>query len=304
MQVSSVSNSLYTQNTNSNKNKRVQQGNGEYLHKAVRYGSSDKIIEFTDKDSNTKIQFYSDESMEKSLQRKFGIDYKDDGQIVKATGDFENYLQKMWSFNVNDSNTKDINTDGYLDLEEASNSKRIVNIEFDNFTKELKLELSSTRETSSSREEALEKVKNYFKDNGLFNNRISVDEDFNKLLKVDKNLDANIEDMEILADLPPHQLMEYEGLNISEKKELYILTKNWKKKKKEEDGNLNLSEKNSVTLMSSFDYLDKLLNSDNLNKESNDIKTKDLNKVKENLKSLSNYVNTQADNAKIFSLKV
>jgi len=294
MQVSSISNNLYIQN----KKQKVQQGNGEYLHKAIKYSGADKIIEFTDKDSGRKVQFYSDDAIEKSFQRKFGLDYKNDGKIVKATGDFENYLQKMWSFNVNDTNTKDVDGDGYLGIKEVADSKRIVDIKsYNDTTKELKLDVSSTRETSSSEEEALEKVKRYFKDNGVTNNKITVDEDFNRQFYVDTNLDGNIEDIEILADMPPQKLMEYKDLSISEKKELYVLTKNWKKKKDEEEGKLNFSENNSVALQSNFDYLDRLLSS-------NKIDNQDFNKLKNNLNVLDKYVNTQADNAKIFSLKV
>jgi len=294
MQVSSISNNLYIQN----KKQKVQQGNGEYLHKAIKYSGADKIIEFTDKDSGRKVQFYSDDAIEKSFQRKFGLDYKDDGKIVKATGDFESYLQKMWSFNVNDTNTKDVDGDGYLGINEVADSKRIVDIKsYNDTTKELKLDVSSTRETSSSEEEALEKVKRYFKDNGVTNNKITVDEDFNRQFYVDTNLDGNIEDIEILADMPPQKLMEYKDLSISEKKELYVLTKNWKKKKDEEEGKLNFSENNSVALQSNFDYLDRLLSS-------NKIDNQDFNKLKNNLNVLDKYVNTQADNAKIFSLKV
>ena len=294
MQVSSISNNLYIQN----KKQKVQQGNGEYLHKAIKYSGADKIIEFTDKDSGRKVQFYSDDAIEKSFQRKFGLDYKDDGKIVKATGDFESYLQKMWSFNVNDTNTKDVDGDGYLGIKEVADSKRIVDIKsYNDTTKELKLDVSSTRETSSSEEEALEKVKRYFKDNRVTNNKITVDEDFNRQFYVDTNLDGNIEDIEILADMPPQKLMEYKDLSISEKKELYVLTKNWKKKKDEEEGKLNFSENNSVALQSNFDYLDRLLSS-------NKIDNQDFNKLKNNLNVLDKYVNTQADNAKIFSLKV
>jgi len=294
MQVSSISNNLYIQN----KKQKVQQGNGEYLHKAIKYSGADKIIEFTDKDSGRKVQFYSDDAIEKSFQRKFGLDYKDDAKIVKATGDFESYLQKMWSFNVNDTNTKDVDGDGYLGIKEVADSKRIVDIKsYNDTTKELKLDVSSTRETSSSEEEALEKVKRYFKDNGVTNNKITVDEDFNRQFYVDTNLDGNIEDIEILADMPPQKLMEYKDLSISEKKELYVLTKNWKKKKDEEEGKLNFSENNSVALQSNFDYLDRLLSS-------NKIDNQDFNKLKNNLNVLDKYVNTQADNAKIFSLKV
>ncbi len=139
MQVPSTSNSLY-----------IQQGNGEYMHQAVKFGGADKIIEFTDKDSGRKIQFYSDDAMEKSLQRKFGVTFSDDTSIVKATGSFEKYLQDMWEFQINDSNTKDTNNDGYLDVKEMSYSERNVDIEFNKITKDIKLDILSFREISSS----------------------------------------------------------------------------------------------------------------------------------------------------------
>ena len=132
MQASSTSNSLY-----------IQQGNGEYIHQAVRFGGADKIIEFKDKENGKLVQFYADNPTEKSLQKKFGVAFSDDNSIVKATGSFEKYLQDMWSFQINDSNTKDTNNDGYLDVKEMSNTERNVDVdvEFNKITKDIKLDV-------------------------------------------------------------------------------------------------------------------------------------------------------------------
>ena len=301
MQISSVSNSIYT----TNKNQRVQQGNGEYLHKAVRYSGADKIIEFNDKDSGRKIQFYSDDSIEKSFQRKFGSDYKDNGDIVKASGEFENYLQKMWSFNVKENNTVDNNNDGYIDINEFSDAKRVKNIDFNQNTKELSVNLSSFRDSYATEEKALEAVEKYFDERNISGNKISVDENFTALLYVDDNLDANIEDMEILADMHPQKLMEYKGLSIGEKKELFSMIDEWKKKRDEENGITDDSNNNIKNLKSHFSFSDKFLGDNNEKNIQNEKFSQDkVMKIKETLTILDKYVNTQADNAKIFSLKV
>lgn len=296
LQVSSTSNSFYSHN-----NIKIQQGNAEYLHQAVKFSDAYEIIEFSDADTGRTVQFYADHDVSRALNTKFRINTSN-SNIIKATGSLENYLQKMWSSYRDDYNVKDINSDGYLNIKEVANSRRVVDIDYNSQTKEFTLNELSFNDISSSEEQALESVKEYFKENGFLSNRISVDQDFNNFLYTDRNLDANIEDIEILADAPPEKLREYEGLTIPQKADFYTMIKAWKKKKEEEEGNLNLSEKNSVSLNTSFDYIDKLLNSDNINEEPN--KIKELNKVRENLKSLSNYINTQADNAKIFSLKV
>lgn len=196
MQVSSTSNNLY-----------IQHGNGEYLHKAVRYAGADKIIEFTDKESGRKVQFYSDDSMQKSLQRKFGVAFSDDNSIVKATGNFEKYLQKMWEFNTKENSTVDNNNDGYLDISEFANAKRIKNIDFDEVSQKVSITLSSFRDKYTTEEQALDAVKKYWDIRGISGDKFSVDENFTALLYVDTNFDANIEDIEILASMPAEELI-------------------------------------------------------------------------------------------------
>ncbi|MFA5428569.1 MAG: hypothetical protein WC279_10245 [Sulfurimonas sp.] len=311
MQVPSTSNSLY-----------IQQGNGEYMHQAVKFGGADKIIEFTDKDSGRKIQFYSDDAMEKSLQRKFGVTFSDDTSIVKATGSFEKYLQDMWEFQINDSNTKDTNNDGYLDVKEMSYSERNVDIEFNKITKDIKLDILSFREISSSEGEALKSVENYFKDHGYSNNRITVDQDFNNLLYIDTNFDANIEDMEILADMSPQKLMEHEGLALDEKSILFSMLDEWKKKRENENETANGYANSINTIKAKDNILNKLLNNEaDMSKlsekeksvflqnrksvqNSETISMEQLVQMKEKLQVSAKYINTQADNARVFSLKI
>lgn len=311
MQVLSASNSLY-----------IQQGNGEYIHQAVKYTDADKIIEFTDKDSGRKIQFYSDDAMEKSLQRKFGVTFSDDTSIVKATGSFEKYLQDMWEFQINDSNTKDTNNDGYLDVKEMSYSERNVDIEFNKITKDIKLDILSFREISSSEGEALKSVENYFKDHGYSNNRITVDQDFNNLLYIDTNFDANIEDMEILADMSPQKLMEHEGLALDEKSILFSMLDEWKKKRENENETANGYANSINTIKAKDNILNKLLNNEaDMSKlsekeksvflqnrksvqNSETISMEQLVQMKEKLQVSAKYINTQADNARVFSLKI
>ncbi len=294
MQVSSTSNSFYSHN-----NIKIQQGNAEYLHQAVKFSDADEIIEFSDADTGRTVQFYTDHDVSRALNTKFRINTSN-SNIIKATDSLENYLQKMWSIYSKDYNIKDVDSDGYLNIQEMSESKRIAEIKHFESKNSFSLEKINFKEFTSSEEQALEAVKNYFKENGLLNNRISIDKDFNNFLYLDKNLDSNVNDMEFLG-VPLESLKDMD-LTIPQKTDFYSMIRAWKKKKEEEEGNLNLSEKNSVSLNTSFDNIERLLNSNNLNEEPN--KIKDLNQVKENLKSLSNYVNTQADNAKIFSIKI
>jgi hypothetical protein len=301
MQVSSSSNFVKLQANNS----KVQQNNSEYLHKALKYDGADKIIEFEDEQSGKLVQFYADQSLEKSFEEKFNIDFSEDtAEVIKATGDFGEYLQKMWSHLVNTTNTKDSNSDGYIDLNEMSNSIRDTSFNYNSDTKEIKFELSSFKELSSSEKEALDNVKKYFQSSGNLDYKISVDEDFNNLMHVDKNLDANIEDIEILASIDTNKLIENESLSISEKKDIYTLSKNWKKKKKEEEEKEEeTAAKNVAALRAGFDYFEWLVNSHQVD---NDTKSEniDLAKMKENLTGISKYLDTQTNGAKIFSLKI
>jgi len=311
MQVSSTSNNLY-----------IQQGNGEYMHQAVRFGGADKIIEFKDRENGRLVQFYADNSTERLLQKKFEVTFSDDNSIVKATGSFEKYLQDMWSFQINDSNTKDTNNDGYLDVKEMSYSERNVDIEFNKITKDIKLNILSFTEISSSEGEALKSVENYFKDNGFFNNKIIVDEDFNNLLHVDTNLDANIEDMEILADMSPQKLMEYEGLTLDEKNILFSMLNEWRKKRGQEN-DTDSSYANSInTIKTKDNIINKLLSNEaDMSKlsekeksvflqnrksvqSSETISMEQLVQMKEKLQVSAKYIDTQADNARVFSLKI
>ena len=301
-------------------NTNIQHGGAEYIHKAVRYGGSDKIIEFTDKDTNRKIQFYSDSSVEKSLQRKFGIDYIDTGSIVKATGDFESYLQSMWTYQNIESNTVDINKDGFLDSHEMINSKRKVNI--DSTSGNTTLTLASFRDNSGTEEKALESVERYFEKNNIKNSKVSVDEDFNALLYVDKNLDAKLEDMEILANMPREALMEYKGLSLESKSQLFSMLDLWKKKRDEEKGVVHNTQNDVRNISSQSNILDLLLqNNGNLdslskkeqsvflsNKESSTnnrtINTQELLEIKEKLSVSKKYIDTGVNSAKIFKISV
>ncbi len=310
MQVSSTSNNLY-----------IQQGNGEYMHQAVKFDGADKIIEFTDKESGRKVQFYSDNSMEESLQKKFGVAFSDDNSIVKATGSFEKYLQNMWEFQI-DSNTKDTNNDGYLDVKEMSYSERNVDIEFNKITKDIKLDVSFFREISSSEGEVLKSVESYFKDHGYSNNRITVDQDFNNLLCVDTNFDANIEDMEILACILPEELMNQKGLTLDEKNILFSMLDEWRKKRENENSTASSYANSINTIKTKDNIINKLLSNEaDISKlsekeksvflqnrksvqNSETISMEQLVQIKEKLQISAKYIDTQADNARVFSLKI
>ena len=296
----------------------VQYGGADYLHRAKKYGGSDKIIEFIDQQTQRKIEFYSDSSMEKSLQKKFGTDYVEDANRVKATGKFEKYLNDMWEFHTKENNTVDFNNDGYIDKNEFSNAKRVKDINIDNMTHEVSVELSSFKENYGTEEEALHAVKNYWEIRGITQEKISVDESFLSLLYVDSDFDADIEDMEILANMPPEALKNHEGLSIEEKNMLYSMLEEWKKKRKEQHGEVdNIQNINHFAFQNNL--INKLLDTKgdmasltkyekkllSLDKENKEIFSKEkLIEMKGKLVLSQKYIDTQADNAKIFCLKI
>lgn len=311
MQVSSTSNNLY-----------IQHGNGEYLHQAVKYAGADKIIEFTDKESGRKVQFYSDDSMQKSLQRKFGGAFSNDNSIVKATGNFEKYLQKMWEFNTKENSTVDNNNDGYLDISEFANAKRIKNIDFDEVSKKVSITLSSFRDNYSTEEQALDAVKKYWDVRSINGDKFSVDENFAALLHVDSNLDAKIEDIEILGSMPPEELINQKGLTLGEKTMLFSLLDEWRKKKEKDNDTISSSTDNINTIKEKDNILNKLLSNEaDMSKLSEEEKSvflqnrkstqnsetfsmEQLLQMKERLQVSSKYMNTQVNSAQIFSLKL
>jgi len=296
----------------------VQYGGADYLHRAKKYGGSDKIIEFIDQQTQRKIEFYSDSSMEKSLQKKFGTDYVEDANRVKATGKFEKYLNDMWSYLTNEENTKDLNNDGYINVKEMANSKRNIDINIDIVSKEINIELFSFLDTTTDEKKAITKVEEYFTKRGFLNNMVTVDQDFNGLLKVDSNFNADIEDMEILANMPPEALKNHEGLSIEEKNMLYSMLEEWKKKRKEQHGEVdNIQNINHFAFQNNL--INKLLDTKgdmasltkyekkllSLDKENKEIFSKEkLIEMKGKLVLSQKYIDTQADNAKIFSLKI
>jgi len=165
-------------------------------------------------------------------------------------------------------------------------------------------------------------VENYFKDHGYSNNRITVDQDFNNLLYIDTNFDANIEDMEILADMSPQKLMEHEGLALDEKSILFSMLDEWKKKRENENETANGYANSINTIKAKDNILNKLLNNEaDMSKlsekeksvflqnrksvqNSETISMEQLVQMKEKLQVSAKYINTQADNARVFSLKI
>ena len=314
MQVSSTSNNLY-----------IQQGNGEYIHQAVRFGGADKIIEFTDRDTNRKIQFYSDTNIEKSFQRKFGTDLVDTGNLIKATGNFEKYLQDMWLYDKNELGTVDSNFDGYLDVKEMASSKRVIDIDYNETTKELTLEKFSFKDKYDTEEKALKAVEKFFEIRGITdgkNSKVSVDEDFNALFYIDSNFDTVIENMEKLADMPPEELTNQKSLTLDEKNILFSMLDEWRKKREKENDTVSSYANSINTIKTKDNIINKLLSNEaDISKlsekeksiflqnrksvqNSETISMEQLVQIKEKLQVSAKYINTQADNARVFSLKI
>jgi hypothetical protein len=149
---------------------------------------------------------------------------------------------------------------------------------------------------------------------GAFSHSMNMQDEkdvLNQLLKNDTNSLSNkqesifsLEDsMDAISKIGQNELVNNTNLSVSEKKDIYTLTKNWKKKKKEEDGVEDLSSKNVAVLKKGFDYFDWLVSS-HKTENTLDIENNNLTKIKKNLDAISKYVDTQTDNAKIFSLRI
>jgi len=261
-------------------NNSKKSNSSEYLHRAIKLtipGEQNKL-EFRDTGSGKLVEINIHEAIQRQLKTKFSIDFKDN-ETVKATGKLEKYLQKMWSKYTNDTNTKDVNNDGYLDKNELLKSKRISILGYD---KNHKVALADSKFHSHLEvygTDGVKEVDKFLKNNNIKNGKVSVDMDFNGFLHIDENLDTSFSNKENLL-----------SLHFSE------------------------NEINANTILSSSDFnaqqnIEKMIKKwaeEQKDKTLNGLSTSassDTNEVSKKLQISKKYIDTQADNAKIFSLK-
>jgi len=189
MQVNSSTHNYITQRDSSKK-----ANNNEYLHRAIKLNVPGKQnrLEFRDLESGKLVELNIHEEIQRNLKSKFSVEFKDN-KTVKATGALEKYLQTMWSKYTNDTNTKDINNDGYLDENELLKSKRVSEIGYDNNHKVTLYSSKSKSHLEVYGNKAIEEIDKFLQGNGITDGKVSVDRDFNGFLNMDKNLDTNFQ---------------------------------------------------------------------------------------------------------------
>lgn len=291
---SSVNN--YTTQTNSSTSKKTN--DSDYLHRAIRLdvpGEQDKL-EFRDMLSGKLIEINVHEAIQRQLQTKFDVELEDD-KITKATGELEKYLQAMWSKYQNDTNTRDTNNDGYLDKQELLHSKRVSKIGYDENNKVALSDSKSYNHLEIYGDKAIEEIDNYLKSNGINDGKVSLDMDFNGFIHNDLNLDTNFSNKETLLaldftedEINPNKLLGTSGFSAEQtvKKQMEEWIKQLKEKGLEElYGNKSIGE---TALKHDVKY--------------EELSPEKLIEVKKRVINIQNYLNTQADNARVFSLKI
>jgi hypothetical protein len=291
----------YTSQTNNTSSKKTN--DSDYLHRAIKHrvpGEQNKL-EFRDTESGKLVEIYVHEEIQKHLKTKFDIEFEDD-ITLKATGEFENYLQTMWSKYQNETNSKDENRDGYLDKNELLKSRRNIVVGHDENNKVALYD--SKVQIWGEAEDASTSVDEYLEKKEIYDGRIALDHDFNSFLYGDKDLDTNYSNTENLLssglledEINPDILLRKSGFSTEQTVQKQL--EEWAEQLKEKGLKelYDTSASNSEMLKNITDALGK-------NESYNDISADKLSDIKERLSLIQNYTDVQTDSAKIFSLKV
>lgn len=276
---------------------------------SLHNSSQIKKVTFTDKESGKDISVELDSEMKNKLE--------------SSLPDLEHYLQNMYSLYKEYGNI-DENEDGFLDSSEYINSKVFAVIDENN-----KLSLSSLKDIFNDEEVALNIAEfyyennQYFKDLGAKDSKVSISRDFAEYIKTDANMDAHLSDEELFADFEKSMKAEKSFSQVF-KDFLLEQLKAWAEEKKQKvmngisggafSASLELKEQNKIIdkllknngeLGSLTDDEKSIFSSKKDTKiKRNNIDIKELVETKEKLSVSKKYVDTQADNAKMFSLKV
>lgn len=317
MQVSAAINtSLYNYNQTDRTQKNSEQ---EYLHKAIVFNSSDKVVEFTDTETNKKVEIALDTSLQKELEKKFNTKFDTNSSLIPLEGDVEDYFQHLWSYFQHDTTTKDNNNDGYLDVDELVDSKRVVSLNYDEESGKSSIEVTSFRETYTS--DAIHQVNVYLAQRGITDGRVSIDSDFNAFLLMDQNLDGNVTNREMLEPFR-EEINVADISNKSLRDILLEMIKAWAEEQKKKglngiaegafNSDSNSKEKAIDKLLSNEADMSKLseeeksvfLQNRKSTQSSETFSMEQLLQMKERLQVSSKYINTQVNSAQIFSLKL
>jgi hypothetical protein len=313
---SAINTSFYNNNQTNTAPKNSEQ---EYLHKAIAFNGSDKTVEFTDIDTNKKVEIALGTSLQKELEKKFNTKFDANTSVIRLEGDLEEYFQHMWFYLKYDTNTKDNNSDGYLDIDELVDSKRVVTLNFDEASGKASIEENSFREAYAS--DAIHQVNAYLAQHGITDGRISMDLDFNLFVLRDQDLNGSFNDNEILHSLK--QEIKTDNLSGKSLRDIFLeMIKAWAEEQKKKGLNgiaegafisdSDIKEKAINKLLSNEADMSKLskeeksvfLQNRKSTQNSETFSMEQLVQIKERLTVSSKYSNTQVNSAQIFSLKI
>jgi len=259
------------------------------------------------------IKYETIQLKDKSSGIDISIEIKSDEiqKIEKKVSNVKSYLQTMFEQYQKNGNI-DSNSDGFLDAKELITSKRFVKANV-NSKLNINFIISSLQDIVQNDKKATQMMKDILKDEGYADGKISLQKDFLAYLAIDTDRDTQISDKEIFKD------MGTESLSATFKN--FLLEQILAMMKKNKDKVLNGITEGAFndSLDKQSKVLDKLIqNNGDVNslsdeeksifsstkKSDNTINIIDLLGKKEKSDTSKKYIDTQADNAKIFSLKV
>lgn len=260
------------------------------------------------------IKYETIKLQDKETGKDISFEIKSDEiqKIEKKVSNIESYLQTVFEQYQKDGNI-DKNNDGYLDSKELITSKRFVNAKV-NTNLDISFSISRLQDTVSDDKKAIQIMEALLKDDGNFDGKIFIQKDFLEYVALDTNRDAVITDKEIFNDAKVTPLsVAFKNFLLEQ-----ILAMIKKNEDKALNGITNGAFNSSAELDKKSKILDTLLkNNGDLNslseqeksifsstkKSDNIINMIDFLERKEKADTSKKYIDTQADNAKIFSVK-
>jgi len=260
------------------------------------------------------IKYETIKLKDKETGKELSFEIKSDEiqKIEEKVSSVKSYLQTMFD-EYQKSGTIDSNNDGFLDANELITSKRFVRANVDK-NLNINFSISSLQDIIQDDKKATKMMEYILKDDGYSDGKISLQKDFLEYLAIDTNRDAQISDKEIFKDIGSKSFSATFKNFLLEQ----ILAMMKKNKDKVLNGITDGAFNSSTELDKKSKILDTLLkNNGDVNSLSDEEKsifssTKksdytiniiDLLDRKEKSNTSKKYIDTQADNAKIFSLK-
>jgi hypothetical protein len=283
-----------------------------YLHTAKRFDALGTDVEFTDEETQKKVQLHLAKDIYEKLDRKFPNGFIKENNSLIAKGSMEDYLQKIWLYNKNDHGSVDANFDGYLDIEELSNSKTMIIADISDEDQIISIKRFSHKELFG--DDAKKILQYKLNKMGIFEDKIPLDLDVNASIYEDKNFDGKVSDSEIITVIQ-NDLDFKKNIDDFIKKMIELLAEEEKRKVLNGisggafSASMNMKEQKDIlnTLLENNGNLDALSDQQKSiftsKDDKNSIDMKELIQRKEKLEISQNYTETQIQGAKIFSTK-